>query len=618
MSDVDLLAPLHQYWGYGSFRPLQERIVRSLVDGHDTCVIMPTGGGKSLCYQLPALVLGKTTVVISPLIALMQDQAAQLAQMGIPAAVLNSTMSGGEQSRIMQQAREGKYRLLYLSPERLAREETIGWLRGVPVSFFAIDEAHCISEWGHEFRPDYRLLSRLRSNFPESHIAAFTASATQRVRHDILHQLQLRSPHKYIASFHRPNLRYAVKECKGKAMLDQLLTLLRNYREGNVIVYEPTIARVEQTVDFLEERGIAAIAYHGKMEGALRKRNQEAWMSDEVRVLVGTIAFGLGINKATVRAVIHMSLPKSIEQYYQEAGRAGRDGNPADCILLWQKQDAALLAHFMKQITDSAERDRAWQRYHDIRGFADSSVCRQQQICQHFGEKPKWESCGVCDVCSGSPAGLSETATTTVRSVVARVTDEPEVDDALRDYLREWRRNTAHTQGSPAFVVMHDTALEEICRKRPASVPELLQITGFGERKAQMYGPQIFAALERFRNGARASVAPKRISRPAADTKRLLDEGQSFAEIAAIRGRQVRTIIDSVAELVESGEVEFKPSWLEPEKRQQIEEACTRLGTAGLRPIKDAVSAEITYDDIRLVVARLRWEATQPKQATGT
>jgi ATP-dependent DNA helicase RecQ len=615
MPEVDLHAPLHQYWGYSSFRPLQERIVRSLVAGHDTCVIMPTGGGKSLCYQLPALVLGKTAVVISPLIALMQDQATQLAQMGIPAAVLNSMMSAAEQSRVMVKAREGAYRLLYLSPERLAREETVGWLRGVPISFFAIDEAHCISEWGHEFRPDYRQLSRLRAHFPQAHIAAFTASATQRVRHDILHQLRLRAPHKYIASFHRPNLRYAVKECKGTEMLALLLALLRNYREGNVIVYEPTIARVEQTVDFLEENGVAATAYHGKMEAALRKRNQEAWMSDEVRVLVGTIAFGLGINKATVRAVIHMSLPKSIEQYYQEAGRAGRDGNPADCILLWQKQDAALLAHFMKQIADSQERDRAWQRYHDIRGFADSQECRQRQICHHFGEKPKWTSCGTCDVCSGSPAGLSETAQPEKARTVAMA--KPGVDEELRDYLREWRRNTARAQGSPAFVVMHDTALEEICRKQPASIPELLQITGFGERKAQMYGPQIFAALAQFRNGSRASAAPKAISRPAAATKLLLEEGQSFAEVAVIRGRQVSTIINSVAELVESGEIEFQDGWVDPARQKEIEAACARLGTAALRPIKDAVSAEIPYGDIRLVAARLRWEAKRRKQAAG-
>ncbi len=615
MADVDLLGPLRQYWGYSSFRPLQERIVRSLVAGHDTCVIMPTGGGKSLCYQLPALVLGKTSVVISPLIALMQDQAAQLAQMGIPAAVLNSSLSAGEQSRIMVKAREGGYRLLYLSPERLGREETIGWLRGVPISFFAIDEAHCISEWGHEFRPDYRQLNRLRVHFPEAHIAAFTASATQRVRHDILHQLQLRAPHKYIASFHRPNLRYAVKECKGKEMAGRLLSLLGNYREGNVIVYEPTIARVEEAVDFLEENGIAAIGYHGKMESALRKRNQEAWMSDEVRVLVGTIAFGLGINKATVRAVIHMSLPKSIEQYYQEAGRAGRDGNPADCILLWQKQDAALLAHFTNQIADVQERERAWQRYHNIRGFADSRECRQRQICRHFGEKPKWETCGICDVCGGAPAGLSETAKPKAARAVAPAAGTPEVDEGLRDYLREWRRNTARAQGSPAFVVMHDTTLEEVCRKQPRSIAELLRITGFGERKAQLYGPQIFAALEKFRRGERATAAGKPVSRPAAATKQLLEEGQSFAEVASIRGRQVSTIINSVAELVESGEIEFKAGWVDAEKQKEIEAACARLGTAALRPIKEAVSAGITYEDIRLVAARMRWAATREKKA---
>src|ERR1051326_5670075 len=207
-SEADLLTPLQRYWGYSSFRPLQQQIVRSLIAGHDTCVVMPTGGGKSLCYQLPAVVSGKTAVVISPLIALMQDQAAQLAQMGIPAAVLNSSISNDEQTRITKQAREGAFRLLYLSPERLSRGDTLGWLQQVPISFFAIDEAHCISEWGHEFRPEYRTLSRLRSKFPDRPIAAFTASATRHVRHDILTQLELRNPDKYIASFHRPNLRY--------------------------------------------------------------------------------------------------------------------------------------------------------------------------------------------------------------------------------------------------------------------------------------------------------------------------------------------------------------------------------------------------------------------------
>src|SRR5437899_1663515 len=371
-SATDLLTPIRRYWGFDSFRPLQERVVRSLMAGHDSCVVMPTGGGKSLCYQLPALVSEKTAVVISPLIALMQDQAAQLAQMGISSAVLNSSLAGAKQSLVMREAESGQYRLLYLSPERLARADTISWLKRVPVAFFAIDEAHCISEWGHEFRPEYRQLSCLRVHFPDRPIAAFTASATQRVRHDIIDQLRLRNPHKYIASFRRPNLRYVVKECDGRMQSSLLVRALRKHSDSNVIVYAPTIARVEETVDFLEEQGIPAIAYHGKMDAGTRRRNQERWMSDEVRVLVGTIAFGLGINKAAVRAVIHLSLPKSIEQYYQEAGRAGRDGLLADCLLLWQTRDAGLLAHFVEQITDPAEKQRAWQRYRAIRRFAES------------------------------------------------------------------------------------------------------------------------------------------------------------------------------------------------------------------------------------------------------
>src|SRR6202521_5815793 len=328
---VELATTLRKYWGYDSFRPLQEQIVRSLLGERDTCVVMPTGGGKSLCYQLPALLSGKTAVVVSPLIALMQDQAAQLAQMGIPAAVLNSSITAAQQTSLISKAHQGEYRLLYFSPERLARADTMDWLQKVPIAFFAVDEAHCISEWGHEFRPEYRQLKRLRTSFPDRPIAAFTASATQRVRHDILSQLQLRDPDKYIASFHRPNLRYVVRACDGRSQPDLLVSALRSYENGNIIVYAPTIAKVEATADFLQEQGIPAIAYHGQMEAADRRRNQERWMSDEVRVLVGTIAFGLGINKAAVRAVIHLSLPKSIEQYYQEAGRAGRDGLPADC-----------------------------------------------------------------------------------------------------------------------------------------------------------------------------------------------------------------------------------------------------------------------------------------------
>ncbi len=628
--DADLLTPLRRYWGYSSFRPLQERIVRSLLAGRDTCVVMPTGGGKSLCYQLPAVVAERTTVVISPLIALMQDQAAQLAQMGIPAAVLNSSISNEEQSRVMRQAREGAYRLLYLSPERLQRADTLSWLQQVPISFFAIDEAHCISEWGHEFRPEYRQLRSLRGKFPDRPIAAFTASATRHVRHDILTQLELRNPDKYIASFHRPNLRYLVRQCESAEHTALLVTALRHYDEGNVIVYSPTINKVEETVDFLEDQGIAAIGYHAKMDASDRRRNQERWMSDEVRVLVGTIAFGLGINKATVRAVIHLALPKSVEQFYQEAGRAGRDGKPADCILLWRKQDAGLLGYFANQVLDAAERDRAWQRYHTIRAFAESEKCRHRQICSHFGETPKWSSCEACDVCGAAPDWLTEKALTEkmTPAVVRRAgagsspggtrvaAGVAEADQELREYLREWRRVTAKEQGTPAYVVLHDTSLDEICRSQPNSIADLLNITGIGERKAELYGQGILQALRQYRDGARPSAPPQKKTAPALETLQLLAEGKSFEEIAKIRGRQIATVVNAVAGLVEKGELEFRAEWIDRSRVLMIEAACATLGVdrlERLKTLKDALPPEIRYDEIRLVVARLRRDGGKSK-----
>jgi ATP-dependent DNA helicase RecQ len=632
---------LHRYWGYESFRPGQEDIVRSIAAGRDACVVMPTGGGKSLCYQLPAVLNATTAVVISPLIALMQDQVAQLLQMGISAACLNAATPPAERAHILQYAATGKYQLLYLSPERIALSGNVDWLKHLPISFFAIDEAHCISEWGHEFRPEYRQLSRLRELFPDRPIAAFTASATQRVRHDIIEQLRLRDPHKHIASFRRPNLRYIVRQCDARSQNELLLRAVKQVSDGSLIVYAPTIARVGDTIDFLEENGIAAIGYHGQMESAARRENQEKWMADEVRVMVGTMAFGLGINKAAVRTVIHLSLPKSVEQFYQEAGRAGRDALPADCFLFWQYRDVKIHAYFAGQMSDLDEQKRARQRSDEMRQFVDSCDCRQTLICRHFGESPRWQGCGKCDACAATPEWMefelqSQTKKSGMRRKIERVrsaTTKPRttcspapkqvalrpvpvtpsilVDLELKEYLREWRRDTAKEKRVPAYVVMQDSALVDLCLAKPSTLQELRRVSGFGDKRVEMYGEQILDALRRFRQGARATnEGVAKVSSPAKETQRLLEEGRTFEEIAQIRARTLRSVVSLVADMIERGDAEFQPNWLPAERYNQIAVACRELGMDRLKPLKEALPPEIPYEEIRLVIARLRSETT--------
>jgi ATP-dependent DNA helicase RecQ len=396
-TDVSLLALLQRYFGFTSFRPLQEEIIRDALAGRDVFALLPTGGGKSLCFQLPALAQEVLTVVVSPLIALMKDQVDALQAAGVPATFLNSSLDTQEARARYRGLWQGEYRLLYVAPERLLLEGTLQALRSWNPALIAIDEAHCVSEWGHDFRPEYRQLVRLRELFPTAPVMALTATATDRVRADIVRQLGLREPRCYVASFNRPNLTYRVLP-KADAYR-QLLAFVRARPRDSGIVY----CQARRTADSLAARltadGVSARPYHAGLEHDERARHQEAFIRDEARVVCATIAFGMGINKPNVRFVVHYDLPKNVESYYQETGRAGRDGLPGDCVLLFNPGDSIKYGRFIDEKSDPQERQVARTQLQQMVHYAESNGCRRAALLGYFGERFPDANCGGCDNC---------------------------------------------------------------------------------------------------------------------------------------------------------------------------------------------------------------------------
>lgn len=588
---------LKQYFGFQEFRPLQERVIQHVMAQQDCLVLMPTGGGKSLCYQLPALALPGITIVISPLISLMKDQVDQLQANGIAAAFLNSTLKSEAIENIKHQASQGRLKILYIAPERLSTFEFKDFLQTLNISLIAIDEAHCISEWGHDFRPDYRNLKNLRSDFPNIPIIALTATATEKVRADILKQLNLRAPKVFISSFNRPNLTYRV--IPKQDTFRRLVDLLQQYREESVIIYCFSRKATEEVVQRLQVNGFVAAAYHAGLTGDVRQGTQEQFIRDEVHIIVATIAFGMGIDKPDVRLVVHYDLPKSVEGYYQETGRAGRDGLPAECALFFSYVDKRKHAYFIDQITNPVEREKVTQNLDQIVRYGELQQCRRQFLLRYFGEPYAVDNCATCDICNHQTVSLHA--------------EDTAYDATLFDQLRAVRKQLAEQLDVPPYIIFGNTSLQEMATYFPQRPATFLQITGVGNQKLQQFGETFLTTICQYAKAhslvEQTRPKPTRIVKSSLaylgstydTTKQLLLQKQSLAEIAKVRALSVSTILSHVEKLAVA-DPQLDLRYLRPTAPRFtiIAQAFQQLDNLALNPVRTLLGDGYSYDELRL------------------
>lgn len=488
---------LKRYFGYDEFRPMQKEVIEKVLAGKDVLAVMPTGGGKSLCYQLPALKLPGLTIVVSPLISLMKDQVDSLKANGIPAEYINSTLTSREALRTEIGVMNGSIKILYIAPERLKSKSFMRLIKTSEINLIAVDEAHCISQWGHDFRPSYRELKSLREIFPDTPIISLTATATKKVRNDIIKQLSLRNPEVFISSFNRKNLNLIV--AKKKNSFDKILKLLKSREGDSAIVYCFSRKEAENISERLNEKGLKTLPYHAGLDGQTRKHNQEMFIKDEVDVIIATIAFGMGIDKPDVRLVIHQTFPKTLESYYQEIGRAGRDGLPSDCVLFYSWGDRNRHEYFIDNLEDGEKKKKEIEKLENVINYCQSNSCRRKYILKYFGEDYEMIGCKNCDVCMGKPKFLMESSVKdNDANLILKKPQGKSYDKKLFIKLKILRKELADEKEVPAYIIFNDASLQEMASKLPKTRYEFLEIKGVGQQKLEDFGDQFLKVIKNY------------------------------------------------------------------------------------------------------------------------